>query len=86
VAAEPTVMGEIVQLFRATAFDPETVKTLCVAYDKASKLLHDAGQPEIVNEVIAQRIIALAQKGERNPDRLCKGALIALGSKALFDE
>ena len=79
-------MGTIQDLFRATAFDTETVKTLCDAYDKARKSLHDTGQPRIVNEIIAQRIIALAEKGERDPDRLCAGALSALGSKAVFEK
>ena len=46
-----------------------------------SKALHDAGQPEIVNQVIAERIMALAKQGERDPDRLCEGALSALGGK-----
>ena len=72
----------IVDLFCSTAFDPETVKLLSDAYDKARKLLHDNGQPYIVNEVIAERIIALAKQGERNPDRLCKGALTALKNRA----
>ena len=40
---------------------------LCDAYDKVSKSLHDAGQPDIVKEVIARRIISLAKKGERDP-------------------
>lgn len=75
-------MGTILDLFHGTAFDPETVKTLCDAYEKARKSLHDTGQPHIVNEIIAQRIIALAQQGERDPDRLCAGALKALGDKA----
>ncbi|HMF21979.1 MAG TPA: hypothetical protein VKG24_07610 [Pseudolabrys sp.] len=78
-------MGAIIELFRSAAFDPETVKTLCDAYDKARKSLHDTGQPPIVNEIIAARIIALAKAGERNPDRLCEGALVALGSKAVFE-
>jgi hypothetical protein len=78
-------MGAIVDLFRATAFDPETVKTLCDAYDKARKSLHDTGQPHIVNEIIAERIIALAKAGERDPDKLCEGALVALGNKAVFE-
>jgi hypothetical protein len=72
-------MGDIVQFFRDASFDPETVKVLCDAYDKASRSLHDNGQPDIVKEVIARRIISLAKKGERNPDRLCAGALAALG-------
>jgi hypothetical protein len=55
---------------------------MCAAFDKARKTLHDNGQPEIVYEVIARRIIALAQQGERNPDKLCEGALMALGDRA----
>ena len=75
-------MAPIVDLFRQTSFDPETIKALCDAYDKALRSLHDAGQPDVVKEVIAQRIIALAKHGERNPDRLCADALSALGNKA----
>jgi hypothetical protein len=75
-------MGDIVEFFRKSDFDPETVKLLCDAYDKASRSLDDNGQPDIVKEVFARRIISLAQKGERNPDRLCTRALAALGDRA----
>ena len=78
-------MGTILDLFQEAALDPETVKTLCDAYEKACKSLHDTGQPQIVNEIIAERIIALAKQGERDPDRLCAGALSALGNKAVFE-
>jgi hypothetical protein len=74
-------MGDIIKLFRTSDFDPETVKLLCDAYDKASRSLHDYGQPDIVKEVIARRIISLAKKGERDPDRLCARALAALGDR-----
>jgi hypothetical protein len=73
----------IADLFCSTAFDPKTVKLLSDAYDKARKSLHDTGQPYIVNEIIAKRIISLAKQGERDPDHLCKGALTALKDKAL---
>jgi len=43
-------------------------------------------QPDIVKEVIARRIISLAQKGERDPDRLCARALAALGDKAVLEK
>ena len=80
-------MGSIEEFVADGAFDPETVKILCEAYDKARRSLHDRGrQPHIVNEVIAGRIIALAQQGERDPDRLCAAALTALGSKAVFEK
>jgi hypothetical protein len=76
-------MATIVDLFHSTAFDPETVKGLCSAYDKARASLHDTGQPHIVNEVIARRIIALAKQGERDPDRLCAAALRGLTAEVV---
>ena len=75
-------MGTIYELFDQASFDPETLKLLCDAYDRANKALHDAGRPNVVNEVMAQRIIALAKQGERDPERLVKGALKGLGNKA----
>jgi hypothetical protein len=69
-------MGIVVELLsRDTAFDPDTLQALCQAYDKTLAQLRDTGQPRIVKEVIAERIIALAKTGERNPDRLCAEAL-----------
>jgi CRP-like cAMP-binding protein len=41
----------------------------------AIRRMHDADQPNIVQEVIAQRIISMARNGEDNRDRLCAGAL-----------
>jgi hypothetical protein len=60
------------------AFDPETIVLLSAAYEKALRNLHDEGQPQIVREVIAKRIIELASKGERDPERLCQAALSAI--------
>lgn len=39
------------------------------AFEAARKKLHSAGQPQIVFETIAARIIAAASKGERDPVR-----------------
>lgn len=65
-------------LLEGASFGPETVQAMCAAYDKAKKELHDSGQPDVVREVIARRIIRLAEGGERDPDRLCAGALSAI--------
>ena len=53
-----------------------------MAYDKARRLLHDRGQPEVVQEVIARRIIEVAMTGERNPDILAQRALLTFGIEA----
>jgi hypothetical protein len=42
------------------------------AFDAACKELHDKGQPTIVYEVIAKRIIDAAKNGERDPVQLRK--------------
>ena len=46
--------------------------------------MHDIGQPELVREVIARRIIRAAQKGERDPAKLCAVALAAFNSDRLM--
>ncbi len=45
------------------------------AFEAACKELDDTGQPKVVLEVIAERIIAAARIGERDPVRLRKAAL-----------
>jgi hypothetical protein len=56
-------------------FDPEALAAMGEAFDAACKALDDTGQPQIVREVIAQRIIAAASAGERDPARLLAAAL-----------
>jgi hypothetical protein len=51
-------------------------KALIKLHDKALIKLHDRGQPGIVRETLAIRLLDLAAKGERHPDRLLRGALI----------
>ena len=53
-----------------TTFDLQTVAVLIVAYDNAIK-----AQPTSVHESIAKHIIELASEGERDPHKLCLGAL-----------
>lgn len=74
------VMAEILQFIRPdNSFDPETLTILAAAYDKAVAGIHDRDQSKVVREVVAKRIIALAMKGERDPERLCQSALAAIG-------
>jgi hypothetical protein len=47
--------------------------------ERACQSLHDNGQPDLVRQIIAKRIIEVARKGERDPDELCARALRALG-------
>ncbi len=80
-------MGQILKFIPPdTNFDPETIAILGAAFDKTIESLHDGRQPDVVREAIAKRIIALASKGERNPDRLCEMALSVMGASALMSD
>jgi hypothetical protein len=55
---------------QSSAFEPETISAMSDALDAACEELHDTGEPEVVRERIATRIIAAARFGERDPARL----------------
>ena len=57
-------------------FDDRVTQIMGEAFDRD---LHDTGQPEIVYEVIAKRIIDAARNGERDLVRLRNAGLAALG-------
>jgi len=73
-------MVTILPFIRAAAdFDDATTRLLGEAFDAARTALHDPGQPEIVYEIVAKRIIEAAKKGERDPIWLRNAGLAALG-------
>ena len=60
------------------AFDDRATRVMGEAFD-AAKALHGSGQPQIVYDTIAARIIAAAHRGERDPVRLRNAGLAGLG-------
>jgi hypothetical protein len=68
----------IVQFPADSGFDAEATTAMGAAFDAACGAVGGRGQPSVVQEVIARRIIAAAKKGERDPQRLCENALKAL--------
>jgi hypothetical protein len=69
-----------------SVFDAETTKILASAFDAAwQEIKTSAGSPAgerhavETRELLAKYIMALAQEGERNPNRLIKNALRRLG-------
>jgi NAD(P)-dependent dehydrogenase (short-subunit alcohol dehydrogenase family) len=61
--------------WRKTIDRYEALGAVDEAFDAACKALDDTGQPQIVREVIAQRIIEAARRRERDPVRLVEAAL-----------
>jgi hypothetical protein len=72
-------MADVLPFFQGAAFDDDATQVMAKAFDRACQSLHDNGQPDLVRQIIAKRIIEVARKGERDPDELCARALQALG-------
>jgi hypothetical protein len=69
-------MGPIVQFLRPfDLLDTNSIILVGKAFDEALRSLQDTGQPPLVREVIAHRMLDLAAKGERDVSRLCSVAL-----------
>jgi hypothetical protein len=69
----------------AGAFDADEVKNLTDAFDQAWKTIEDSGvcfasdaYKNATRELLALRIIEIAQLGERDPNRLREDALLYL--------
>jgi hypothetical protein len=78
----------IVALFAEASFDPETVSVLAAAFDAAWDSLQRSGsalaadsEAALTRELLAERIIELARRGERDPQRLVEGALAYLAGR-----
>jgi len=69
----------IIPVFRDSGFDAEVTQSLGKAYDIACRSLHPKGRPPVVQEMLAKKIIEVAQRGERDPERLAAIALGILG-------
>ena len=75
----------IVPLLEQSAFDPEFIKTLVSAYEDAWHKVEKSGSTfaspryrRAAQEIVAKRIIEMAQRGEREPTQLAEDAVAYL--------
>ena len=86
-------MASIVDLVRPKAdFDPETIAVLCAALDEAWDRLLRLGSEctrpaysRAVREVIARRIIEMAQRGIKDQKELADGAVRFLAANYRYE-
>lgn len=76
---------EIVPLLAQSAFDPELIETLVSAYEDAWRRVEKSGSAlaspryrRAAQEIVAERIIKMARRGEREPARLTEDAVTYL--------
>ena len=55
-------------------FDPETIRLMGIGFELTLAALRLANK-DFANEVVARQIIAVAQAGERDPERMCERVL-----------
>jgi hypothetical protein len=72
----------IVPLLAQSAFDPETIETLVSVFETAWRKVEQSGSKlaspaykRAAQEIIAKRIIEMAQRGERDPHDLAEDAV-----------
>ena len=61
------------------AFGPEDIANLTTAFDAALTRLGLIDRRDPLTTVVAKAIIQLAKEGERDPKKLCAGAVSILG-------
>jgi hypothetical protein len=62
----------------SAGFDPEAVRAMMAAFDKACAVLGLVDREDPLIQSLAKTIVEQARTGERNPDKLCAMALQAL--------
>jgi hypothetical protein len=69
----------IYRLLQESAFSPEDIDRIAAAYEAALKILHLPDRNDPVTEIVAKRIIEIAQSGIRDPAKICADAIKGLG-------
>ena len=85
ICAMERPMAKILPFIRSEmAFDDTTTQVMGLAFDAACTEFRDSDLTTLTREIIAERIIQAAKRGERDPERLCRVAVSALrgGEKA----
>jgi hypothetical protein len=76
-------MTTIIPFSRDEAFDPAAVQAMSIALEEVCRRLQVDGDQR-ARETMALRIIELARRGERNPERLRDQVLQEAGASALL--
>jgi predicted nucleotidyltransferase len=72
----------IYRLLQQSAFGPEDIDVMVRAYDECLRLLNLADRSDPLTEIIARKIIEIAQTGVRNPKRIRQLTFDGLGLPA----
>jgi hypothetical protein len=71
----------IYRIFKERVFEPEAVICMAKAYESALLALRLCDRQDPFTEIVAKKIVEIAELGERDTDRLRDRALEELGRK-----
>jgi hypothetical protein len=69
----------IYRLLKFSAFQPEEITSMTAAYEDALRVLQLADRQDPITELVAKKIIEVAELGETDPVRIRELALKELG-------
>jgi hypothetical protein len=69
----------IYRMIRGSVFEPEAIEGMTAAYENALEVLQLTDRNDPITELVARKIIAIAEASETDPGRLCSRALEAIG-------
>jgi hypothetical protein len=69
----------IYRLFQKSAFGPAEVECMATAYEDALRVLRLVDREDPITEIVAKKIIEIAQTGERDPLIIRARAITELG-------
>jgi hypothetical protein len=68
----------IYRLLQNSAFGPEEIDRMTIAYEEALRVLGLTDRADPMTEILAKKIVEIAQTGERDPIRICTSAVAAI--------
>jgi hypothetical protein len=69
----------IYRLFKDTAFGPEEIERLVMAYEQTLRVLRLKDRNDPITRLVAEKIIVIGRTGIEDPDEISKLALKQLG-------
>ena len=65
-------------LLENSAFGPDEIKSMTTAYEDALRVLGFVDRTDAITEIVAKKVIEIAQTGERDPFRIRARAIADL--------
>ena len=63
------------RLLENSAFGPEEIEAIVIAYEKALSVLALKNGDDPATRIVAKKIIKVAQTAERDPEQICQRAI-----------